>query len=182
MESQLYDSSTVPAQEFAQSFFSRVPTDSRFLQTSFEKILPSSSIDADVIEFAFERYEAGNLYMIQDTFMEIDIKITKSDGSLPDKAKRVGLVNNILHSMFESVRLYINDSLISIAPKHYNYKAYISTLLTYSPHCKNAQETNSLHLLGNLASQFKIFKMRLSINKIESSEFSGAGKTVLKQL
>jgi|FrelakmetLWP11LW_1041352.scaffolds.fasta_scaffold13218_3 hypothetical protein len=140
MESQLYDSSTVPAQEFAESFFSRVPTDSRFLQTVFQKIMPSSSIDADVIEFNFERYEAANLYMIQDTYMEMSILITKSDGSLPDPTKRVGIVNNILHSMFDSVRLYINDSLISVAPKHYNYKAYISTVLTFSPHCKNAQE------------------------------------------
>ena len=139
MESQLYDSSTVPAQEFAQSFFARVPTDSRFLQTTFHRIVPSSNIEADVIEFNFERYEAANLYMIQDTYMELNLSITKSDGSLPDKTKRVGLVNNILHSMFESVRLYINDSLISVSPKHYNYKAYISTLLTYSPHCKNAQ-------------------------------------------
>jgi hypothetical protein len=56
MESQLYDSSTIPGQEFAESFFSRVPTDSRFLQTSFQKVMPSSSIDADVIEFNFERY------------------------------------------------------------------------------------------------------------------------------
>jgi predicted neutral ceramidase superfamily lipid hydrolase len=57
MESQLYDSSTIPSQEFAESFFSHVPTDSRFLQTSFQKIMPSSSISADIIEFNFERYE-----------------------------------------------------------------------------------------------------------------------------
>jgi hypothetical protein len=142
MESQLYDSSTVPAQEFAESFFSRVPTDSRFLQTSFQKIMPNSSIDADIIEFNFERYSAANLYMIQDTYMEINLLITKSDGSLPDKSKKVGLVNNILHSMFESVRLYINDTLISISPKHYPYKAYIGTVLTFSPHSKNAQAKN----------------------------------------
>jgi hypothetical protein len=78
--------------------------------------------------------------MIQDTFMELNVVITKSDGvSLPDPTKKVGLVNNILHSMFDSVRLYINDTLISVSPKHYAYKAYISTILTYSPHCKNAQ-------------------------------------------
>jgi hypothetical protein len=140
MESQLYDSSTIPAQEFAESFFSRVPTDSRFLQTSFQKVMPNSSIDADIIEFNFERYTAANLYLIQDTYMELNVVITKNDGSLPDKTKKVALVNNILHSMFESVRLYINDTLISLSPKHYPFKAFISTILTYSPHCKNAQK------------------------------------------
>jgi hypothetical protein len=103
---------------------------------------------------------AANLYMVQDTFMELNILITKADGSLPDKTKSVGIVNNILHSMFESVRLFINDSLISVSPKHYPYKSLISTLLTYSPHCKNAQERNVI--FGNSVAaikHFTIFKM-----------------------
>jgi len=78
--------------------------------------------------------------MVQDTYMELNVLITKSDGTLPDKTKKVGLVNNIMHSMFESIRLFVNDTLISVSPQYYPFKAYISTILTYSPHCKNAQE------------------------------------------
>ena len=51
--------------------------------------------------------DVGNIYLIQDTCLEVTCCITKNDGTLPDKS--VGTVNNLLHSMFESVRLTIND-------------------------------------------------------------------------
>jgi hypothetical protein len=49
MESQLIESGTILSQEYSQSFFARVPTDQRFLQQTFHKILPSSSIDGSEI-------------------------------------------------------------------------------------------------------------------------------------
>ncbi len=48
-------------------------------------------------------------------------------------------MNNILHSLFESVRLTINDVPITVAPNNYPYKAYITNCLTYGPAVKNAQ-------------------------------------------
>ncbi len=59
--------------------------------------------------------------------------------SLPDSNKYVAPVNNILHSLFESVRLTINDVPITVAPSNYPYKAYITNCLTYGPSVKNAQ-------------------------------------------
>jgi hypothetical protein len=64
----------------------------------------------------------------------------KADGvSLPDSTKTVAPVNNILHSLFESVRLTINDVPITVAPNNYPYKAYITNCLTYGPSVKSAQ-------------------------------------------
>jgi hypothetical protein len=48
-------------------------------------------------------------------------------------------VNNILHSLFESVRLTINDVPITVSPNNYPYKAYITNCLTYGPSVKSAQ-------------------------------------------
>ena len=63
--------------------------------------------------------------------MEVTCLITKSDGvTLPDTGKKVAPINNIAHSLFESVRLTINDIPISISPNNYGYKAYINNALT----------------------------------------------------
>ena len=139
MESQLAEAGTFPAQVYAESFFASLPTDARFLQCTFQKFMPSSSIDGKTIEFNLDRYDAANVYLIQDTNVEVTISITNSDGTLPIKEKFVGLTNNILHSIFESVRLTINDKPISVSPNNYPYKAYISNCLTYSTFVKSAQ-------------------------------------------
>jgi hypothetical protein len=71
--------------------------------------------------------------------MEVNCVITKSDGNLPLKGTKVSTVNNLLHSMFESVRLTINDLPITSSPSCYGFKAYISDVLTYSTQVKSAQ-------------------------------------------
>jgi hypothetical protein len=69
----------------------------------------------------------------------VTVLITKKNGSLPDKTKYVAPVNNFLHSIFESVRLIINDIPITASANNYPYKAYISNCLTYSNVVKTAQ-------------------------------------------
>lgn len=85
---------------YAQSFFAKLPTDQRFLQTTLHQFNPSSTLDGNTIEFNLEKFTAGNIIMIQDTFLFVTCKIVKSDGSLPDKTKKVGCTNNLLHSLF----------------------------------------------------------------------------------
>ena len=49
MESQLSEAGTFPAQIYAESFFAKLPTDARFLQCTYQKFMPSSSIDGRTI-------------------------------------------------------------------------------------------------------------------------------------
>ena len=89
-----------------------LPTDSRFLQVTHQKFPPSSSLDSDKIEFTLNRFTAANVYQIQNTVLGVQIVIQKKkDSSLPDKDKKVSPVNNVLHSLFESVTLKINDQV-----------------------------------------------------------------------
>ena len=111
MESQLNQAGTYAAQSYADSFFRELPTDSRFLQVTYQKFPPSSSLDCDTIEFSLNRFTAANVYQIQNTCVEIQIAIVKADNSLPLKTVTVAPVNNILHSFFEIVRLKINDQV-----------------------------------------------------------------------
>ncbi len=79
------------------------------------------------------------MYLIQETYCEVTVKITKSDGvSVPNVNNLVGPVNNVLHSLFESVRLTINDVPISVSPGNYPYKAYITNCLTYPTNVKSS--------------------------------------------
>ena len=110
MESQLAEAGTFPAQLYAQSFFAKLPTDARFLQCTYQKFMPCSSIDGKTIEFNLDRYDAANVYLIQDTNIEVTVSILKNDGTLPAAGQQVSVTNNLLHSMFESVRVTINDT------------------------------------------------------------------------
>jgi len=139
MEAQLSQPKTYGAQDFAQVFFRDIPTDARFLQNTFQKFPPSTSLATKTIEFNLSRFEAANPYQIQDTHLQVCLKITKADGTLPDAAKTVAPVNNILHSLFETVRVKINDDLVAKNPSYYPYKAYITNCLTYSSPYKAAQ-------------------------------------------
>jgi hypothetical protein len=95
--------------------------------------MPVRIIDGKDIEFSLDRYSAGNVILIQDTTLNVQFQIVKSDGvTLPDTAKFVAPRNNILHTLFSSVSLYINNVQISTALDNYCYKAYITNLLSYS--------------------------------------------------
>lgn len=139
MEAQLNQAGTFAAQNYADSYFRQLPTDSRFLQVSFQKFPPNSSLDSDTIQFNLNRFEAANVYQIQNTHLEVQIVIQKSDKTLPDKLKSVATINNTLHSLFESVSLKINDQPITKSASNYPYKAYITSTLTYAQFIKVAQ-------------------------------------------
>lgn len=89
MEAQLNSANSFVAQDYSQSFFAAVPTDGRFLCTSYQKFPPDSSIDGRTIIFSLSRYEAGNLYLIQDCALEIECSILKSDLTIPDVSAQV---------------------------------------------------------------------------------------------
>lgn len=97
-------------------------------------------------KFILEHINASlySKFKIQDAILEVRIVITKADGNIPDTAKKVAPINNVGHSMWESVRLNINDKDISGTGGLYPYKAYISNGLTYDTWVK----ANQLQIQG----------------------------------
>lgn len=57
---------------------------------------------------------------------------------------KVGPVNNFLHSMFNQVDVFLNQKLVSPPNNAYPYRAYIETLLNYSPATKESLLTANL--------------------------------------
>lgn len=97
MEAQLSEALTFPVESYSSSFFSRLPADERFLQTTFQKFMPNGSIDAQTIDFSLERYDAGNVYLIQNACVKVQFAILKANNEVPDSGKLVGCCNNVLH-------------------------------------------------------------------------------------
>jgi len=64
--------------------------------------------------------------------IEVQVVITKKDGTLPPAASKVAPVCNMLSSLFETINLRVNDVLITSSGSHYGYKDYVQTLLTYT--------------------------------------------------
>jgi len=139
MEATIIEPVSVASQSYAQSFFKQDPTDSRFINRQISKFMPSTNLDADTITFSLSRFEAPNVYEISEAVLETRISITKSDGSLPDTAKNVGVVNNVGHSMWEAVRLTINDVEVTGTSGAYPFKAYIVNALSYDTWVKSNQ-------------------------------------------
>lgn len=139
MEAQLNEANTFPSQSYAQSFFSKLPTDNRFLQRTFAPIPLKSSLKGKTITFVAEKFQAANIYMIQDAHIEIRMVITKQNGEVPLKTAIVAPRNNVVHTVFESCRLYLNDVLFSTNSTDYHYKSYICTTLTFPMNVKANQ-------------------------------------------
>jgi len=65
MEAVLTEPISFPAESYVQTFFHSLPTDSRFLNSSYAKFLPSTTLDADTQQFNLSRFEAPNVYQEQ---------------------------------------------------------------------------------------------------------------------
>jgi len=74
--------------------------------------------------------DSGNVYFVSNIMLEVQVLITKKDGTLPAATAKVAPVCNMLSSLFETVNLRVNDVLITASGSHYGYKDYIQTLLT----------------------------------------------------
>ena len=75
MESQLTEALTFPATSYSSNFFHALPSDDRFLQNTFQKFMPSSSIDEPQIDFCLDRYDSASIYLINQTCVKLPEKV-----------------------------------------------------------------------------------------------------------
>jgi len=64
--------------------------------------------------------------------------LSKATNKVPVVTKEVGMRNNILHTLFQKVSMFINDTLITVSPENYAYKAYFTNTLTFGQECKES--------------------------------------------
>ena len=87
---------------------------SDYTNTPCDFIIPGNSVD--VID-------------LSRSYLYLHLKVVKQDGSDVGADDKVGIVNNILHSMWSQVDVFLNQQLISSSTRDYQYKSYIDTVL-----------------------------------------------------
>ena len=97
-----------------------------------------------------EHYSSVQFYMpgtgtqytyLSKTELYVQIKIEGEDGSVFEQtdAESALPVDQILHSMWGSVDIKLNQKLVSTSGTNYMYKALIENLLNYNHNCKKFQ-------------------------------------------
>lgn len=70
------------------------------------------------------------IFSFRDAQILVRVKLLKSDGLTPvEKGKVVSVNNNILHTLFSSVKLSLQDTPVNENHDLYMYKGYLYNLL-----------------------------------------------------
>ncbi len=92
---------------------------------------PQTSIDTgDVIDF-FLSGKGEEYTDFANSYITVEGRIVKADGTNIEANANVAVVNNTLHSLFSQIDVILNDVLITPSNNLYPYKAYIESLLSY---------------------------------------------------
>jgi len=83
------------AANFVGSFFSNLPMDTTQFKVEWIKVLPVTSIDANVrsVIYVMPKLEYPYSYKLQDLMMSARIKIVDKDGNLPGPNAHVTGIN-----------------------------------------------------------------------------------------
>jgi len=117
-----------------------VPLDARASLTQYY-MYDAMHIGPTVTNYMFNlaKREAPYCYLIGKTLISATFTIRTADNNaLPAPAFNVAGCNNMLHSLFSSVEIKINNHLVNSDSSLYYYKAYLRTLLTYPGDSKNS--------------------------------------------
>ena len=136
------ETNVIPSQNYVSSFFSKLPTDSRFIRVNYQQISPFTAIDktSNKIEFIFDTLKSPMCYLLSDMLMSVTVVITQTDRTtLPIQTARVGPANCAVSSLFDTCVMKINDISVTEAGDFYAYRTYLSQLMTYPDAAKSSQ-------------------------------------------
>ena len=111
-----------------------------------EYFYPKNQVKLETLEFEIEGNSehmivpSGIYLRISADFMATELPVETEDGTKTEATEgaarssiydKAGVVNNILHSMFESVEVKISDENITKMDRNQPYRAYMSILCNY---------------------------------------------------
>ena len=108
-----------------------VPVQRDILDRQIEYIPPVTSLSSPMIAF---NIGGGDEYIaLDETELEVGIRIVKSDGSDITADDKVGCINYTLHSLWKSVDISLNGTSISYNGGNQAMRAYLEALLSLEP-------------------------------------------------
>ena len=102
------------------------------VKATYEVLFPTSNISAPSAPIEFvSAASSDNFTKLDETQLEIKASILTESGASPSESSVAAPVNNVLHSLFEQVEVYLGDTRVSSASLNYSYKAYIQTVTNF---------------------------------------------------
>ena len=121
--------------------FTVPPTQTAVEAGHFVEVFPLATLSAgSPIEFSISGQNAEYVDL-SNTYLHIQVKVTKNDGTDLAEDDNVAPTNLLLHSLFSQIDMSLNSVLVTNTENTYPYRAMIETLLNYS---KENQQTGHL--------------------------------------
>jgi len=179
MDAQLFENS-LPSMRSSLDIFSKIPTDVSVLATDYLQIWPNTSIkENNPVEICIP--QMNNAYLdLFNSFLLVRSHITNDNGTPLTTNQIVAPSNLFLHSMFETVQLYVCGLPVSPETNYYPYAAYLQTLLGTTSLEKTTFLGNELYYKDTKPDVMNVltndsFKTRVNIAR-ESRIFEMIGK------
>jgi hypothetical protein len=125
--------------------FSQLPTQASIEEGFHTEHQPTNTLlENNPIKFTISG--DSNYYIdLASSYLYLEMKITKSDGSEMADDDNCGPINLIGQTIFQQIEISLNDAIITDPSNLYHYRAIFETLLSYGYDAKNSQLTLSLY-------------------------------------
>ena len=132
------EANTKFSQNWLQSLFQHRDTDTRFESVKYHCFQSVESLtNARQISFNLPRFLGPNCYLPEKLMLKVQVKITDSaTNQVPTSDKKVAPINNVLHSLFSTCRVWLGETPITKNPDNYAFKAYIIDILSFDGFAK----------------------------------------------
>lgn len=118
--------------------FSIPPTQTTINESIYASFNPISSVSGDLSPIEYIIPASGELYIDpSNIFLAVKGRIQNHDGSALPAESKVYPECNILHSLFNGVEIYLNETNICGGSYNYAYRAYIENLLNFTKEAKD---------------------------------------------
>ena len=126
--------------------FRTTPTDVGIESIEYSDCRPTTQVgqNQNAIEFSISG-SSMKYISLQQTKLQLSIRLEKGDGQDITAADNVGLVNLPLQTLFSTVDLELNQVPTTHIGNNYGYKAYLDTLLNYGQDAKFSQLQSQLY-------------------------------------
>ena len=96
------------------NLFEQIPVNYAVLENKTEVIYSKTSFASQPRQIAVT--VPGDLAYytsLKNSFVMLKMKLLKANGTQVDDPSKIGVINNIVHSLFSSIRIFMNDTLVS---------------------------------------------------------------------
>ncbi len=136
-----------------EDLFQKRPTNRNYESVKMHSFHPVESLtNASQVSFVMPRFLGPNMYVPSGMLLKLEVQLERvPTATNPSKTiapgKVIGPINNTLHSLFKSCRIWLGETLITKNGENYPYKSYLIDLLSYDTDGKYSWLEGQLYIV-----------------------------------